>query len=154
MSQRSTQHATFVIDRVYAAPPARVFAAWATPEAKARWYFCNPDWVQGAHELDFRVGGRERLVSGPAGGTKHIFAAYYHDIVPDERIVYSYDMHLDDTRISVSLATIELRPAPKGTRLVFTEQLLILDGHGDVGEREHGTRAGLANLETHLHQTS
>ena len=36
------------------------------------------------------------------------YDARYQDIVPNERIIYSYDMHLDDKRISVSLATVEL----------------------------------------------
>lgn len=49
-------------------------------------------------------------------------------------------MHLDENRISVSLATVELRPEGKGTRLVFTEQGAFLDGYDDAGSREHGTR--------------
>lgn len=39
------------------------------------------------------------------------FDAVYHDVVADERIVYAYEMHLDDRKISVSLATLELKPA-------------------------------------------
>ena len=42
MSARSTQHATFVIERTYAASPARVFNAFADRAAKARW-FVGPD---------------------------------------------------------------------------------------------------------------
>ena len=38
MRQRSAHHATFVIERIYDASPARVFAAWSEPEAKARWF--------------------------------------------------------------------------------------------------------------------
>ncbi|MBV8652023.1 MAG: SRPBCC domain-containing protein, partial [Alphaproteobacteria bacterium] len=68
------------------------------------------------------------------------------DIVPDERIIYSYDMHLDDKRISVSLATIELKPAGAGTRLVFTEQGVFLDGYDDAGSRERGTQGLLDKL--------
>ena len=49
-------------------------------------------------------------------------------------------MHLDDTRISVSLATVELKPARAGTRLIFTEQAAFLDGYNDLAEREEGTR--------------
>jgi hypothetical protein len=44
MSKRSTQHATFVIERDYAAAPARVFAAWAEPKAKARWFVGPDEW--------------------------------------------------------------------------------------------------------------
>ena len=59
--------------------------------------------------------------------------------MPDERIIYSYDMLMDDVRISVSLATIELRPEGKGTRLVLTEEGVYLDGHDHPAAREDGT---------------
>jgi uncharacterized protein YndB with AHSA1/START domain len=38
MSDRSLAHATFAIERVYDASPARVFEAWADPVAKRRWF--------------------------------------------------------------------------------------------------------------------
>lgn len=107
---------------------------------------CHDDWVTSFHELDLRPGGRERLITGPAGGTAHAFDAVYWDVVPDQRIVFAYDMHLDDTRISVSLATVEFFPSGRGTRLVFTEQGAFLDGYDDVAGREEGTRIGLENL--------
>jgi uncharacterized protein YndB with AHSA1/START domain len=46
----------------------------------------------------------------------------YQDIVPDRRIVFAYSMAVDDKRISVSLATVEIGPSGEGTRLVYTEQ--------------------------------
>lgn len=146
MSEQSTHHATFVIERRYDAPPAWVFRAFADPVAKARWFAGPDEWEKGRHTLDFRIGGRERISGGPADGPVHRFDACYQDIVPDERIVYTYDMHLDETRISVSLATIELKPAGDGTRLIFTEQAVFLDGHDDAGSRERGTRDLLDNL--------
>jgi uncharacterized protein YndB with AHSA1/START domain len=56
MSERSVEHATIVIERRYPASRERTFAAWADVEAKARWRGAS----EGALELDFRVGGRER----------------------------------------------------------------------------------------------
>ena len=70
--------------------------------------------------------------------------------MPDQRIVYTYDMHLDETRISVSLATVELEPAGAGTRLIFTEQGAFLDGHDTPAEREQGTGALLDALDAAL----
>jgi uncharacterized protein YndB with AHSA1/START domain len=67
------------------------------------------------------------------------FDAVYHDVVENERLVYSYVMHLDDKKISVSLATMELVPEGTGTRLSVTEQGAFLDGYDDAGSREHGT---------------
>jgi uncharacterized protein YndB with AHSA1/START domain len=66
--------------------------------------------------------------------------------VPNERIVYSYAMALNDVRISASLTTVELRPEGAATRLVFTEQGAFLDGYDDAGRREEGTRAALDML--------
>jgi uncharacterized protein YndB with AHSA1/START domain len=150
MPKRSATHATFVIERSYDFPPARVFAAWATPAAKARW-FVGPDaWEKSNHELDFRVGGRERVSGGPPGGPVHAYGALYQDIVTNERIILSYDMHLDDRRISVSLATMEFRRAGKGTLLVYTEQGAFIDGFDDPAAREHGTRDLLDNLDAAL----
>ena len=135
MSERSVEHATFVVERSYDAAPHRVFAAWSDPEAKARW-FGSPDE---RFELDFRVGGRERREGIDAEGNAYTFQALYQDIVPAERIVYTYDMHLEETRISVSLATVEFRPVgDNGTRLVFTEQGAFLDGHEFPARRAGG----------------
>jgi uncharacterized protein YndB with AHSA1/START domain len=146
MIERSTEHATFVIERVYPASPARVFAAWADPVQKAQWFAGPDDWIKITHETDFRVGGRERLAIGPLGGVVHKFDCCYQDIVPDQRIVYTYDMHLDDTRISVSLTTVEFKPAGAGTRLVFTEQGVFLDGTDSAATREKGTQGLLDKL--------
>ena len=85
-----------------------------------------------------------------AGGPVHTYDAIYQDIVADQRIVYSYDMHLDERRISVSLATVEFKPSAGGTRLVFTEQGAYLDGFDDPAVREEGTRELLGALDAEL----
>jgi uncharacterized protein YndB with AHSA1/START domain len=46
-----------------------------------------------------------------ASGVITDFQAHYLDIVPLKRIVYSYTMHVDEKKISVSLATIQFEPA-------------------------------------------
>jgi uncharacterized protein YndB with AHSA1/START domain len=152
MTKRSVAHATFTIERQYDATPARVFAAFATREAKARWFSGPPEWGPDEGEMDFRVGGRETSQGGPKGGPVHAFDAIYQDIVPNERIVFSYDMHLDAVRISVSLTTIEFKADGGCTRLVFTEQGAFLDGFDDAGGREHGWREALEQLGRALQQ--
>jgi uncharacterized protein YndB with AHSA1/START domain len=146
MSKRSTQHATFAIERSYEASPPRVFKAWSEQAAKARWFGPAEE-----HELDFRVGGSERL-RARSDDDVYTFAASYEDIVPDERIVYSYQMHRNDTRISVSVATVELLAAEAGTLLRFTEQGVFLDGHDTSELREHGTTELLDGLDKALRE--
>ena len=151
MNQPTVQHGTFVIERDFAQPPVRVFAAWANPEAKAAW-FAGPrgKWKELERRLDFRIGGMERLRGSFEGGRESDFQAHYHDIVHNRRILYSYSMHVDGKRISVSLATIEFHRAGEGTRLVLTEQGAFLDGYDDAASREKGTRALMDQLEASL----
>jgi uncharacterized protein YndB with AHSA1/START domain len=146
MSGRKTAHTTFTIERVYPATPARVFRAWSDPAAKAQWFAGPKNWTENGRDMDFRVGGREHLSGGPPGTDPHVFDAIYYDIVPNERIIYGYDMHIGKTRISVSLATVEIKPEGKGTRLVFTEQAVFLDDFEDNGGREQGTKGLLDQL--------
>jgi uncharacterized protein YndB with AHSA1/START domain len=54
------------------------------------------------------------------GGRVSTFTSSYHDIVQNERIVYAYDMHLNETYISISLATVEFKPDGAGTQLIVT----------------------------------
>jgi uncharacterized protein YndB with AHSA1/START domain len=150
MKQRSVTHASFTLEHRYRQPPSRVFSAFATEKAKQAWFHGPDDWGRDKHSLDFRVGGRETSVGGPPGGWVSSFRGIYQDIVPDERIVYSYDMDLDGERISVSLATIEFKPDGAGTRLVLTEQGAYLDGWDKPDDRERGTRDLLDNLERYL----
>lgn len=150
MSERSVTHATFVIERRYPAAPARVFAAWASPEAKGRWFIGPDEWVSSGHTLDFRVGGRERVAGGPKGGSVHTFENTYHDIIENQRIVSTYDMYMDDRRTSVSLVTVEFHPDGAGTRMVYSEHGAFLDGLDDVASRKHGTEALLDALARDL----
>jgi uncharacterized protein YndB with AHSA1/START domain len=149
-SPRSATHGTFTLERVYDAAPARVFKAWADPAIKARWFVGPDDWRLLERAMDFRIGGKERLRGRKGSGIVFTFDSVYHDIVPDQRIIYGYDMHLDERHISVSLATIELRPESAGTRLVITEQGVFLDGYDDGGSRERGTRILLEQLGAEL----
>src|SRR5688572_29708265 len=135
VGMRNVVHNTFSLERVYPATPARVFAAFATLEAKSAWFGAPEEWGPDEQTLDFRVGGHETSVGGPKGGPVHAMMAIYQDIVPNQRIVYTYDILIDGTRISVSLATLELLPEGKGTRLILTEQGVYLDGHDTPEER-------------------
>lgn len=146
MTDRSSTHATFRLERVYPASPQRVFRAFADPEAKAQWFAGGTDEPGIERSLDFRVGGKEMASGRFHDGPVHRYDATYYDIVDDERLVYCYEMHLDDVRISVSVATVELRPEGAGTRLVLTEQGVFLDGYDDAGSREEGTRQLLEAL--------
>ncbi len=137
---RSVVHGAFHLERAYDATAEEVYRALSDEAAKSRWFFGPEGWRLIERTMDFRVGGRERVKGGFDGGVTTTFDAVYHDIVPRERIVYAYEMHLDDRKISVSLATLQIKPEGRGrTRLTVDEQGAFLDGYDDARARERGT---------------
>lgn len=146
MNDHPVVHSTFSLERTYQAPPARVFAAWAEPQSKAKWFAGgSPD-----HQLDFRVGGHEVARGANGEGEVMTFQSTYHDVVPQARIVYSSTLSVQDKLATVSLTTVEISPAGDGTRLVLTEQGTYLDGLEQPGWREHGTGEQLDALGNQL----
>jgi uncharacterized protein YndB with AHSA1/START domain len=141
-----TVQASFTIKRRFAAKPERVFQAFADPATKARWFHGPLSWQETERRQDFRVGGIEFLSGGPPGKPAHSFNCLYQNIVPNRRLIYSYDMKMGDTPISVSLAIIELVPDGNGTVLTITEHGAFLDGFDAVENREQGTRALLEQM--------
>lgn len=136
MTERSVKHDTFVIERSYPVPSAKAFAAWADPKIKARW-FGDPN--SPSQIFEFKVGGREYMTGPGPGGQNFVFDVTYQDIVPDQRIVYTYQMEMGGKRISVSVASIEFTPEGKGTRMVLTEAGAFLDGLDTNEQRFQGT---------------
>ena len=137
---RSVVHGAFHLERTYDATAEQVYRALSDEAAKGRWFYGPEGWRLIERAMDFRVGGRERVKGGFEGGVTTTFEAIYHDIVPRERIVYTYEMHLDERKISVSLATLEIEPVRPGrTKLKVCEQGAFLDGYDDAGSRERGT---------------
>jgi uncharacterized protein YndB with AHSA1/START domain len=136
---RSVVHATFHLERTYDAPAARVWKALTDEGAKQKWFGTLGRLEILERRMDVRVGGRERLKGRWEGGMVSTFDAIYHDVIPNERLVYSYEMHQNEKKISVSLATMQLKAEGRKTTLQVTEQGAFLDGYDDAGSREHGT---------------
>ena len=140
-------NATFTIERLLNAPPARVFAAFTSVEAKGAWFKGPPGIETLNRDFDFRVGGKERFHARWPDGMVTDFQAVYHDIVENERIILVYDMFHNGEKLSVSLQTLEFRAEGERTRLIHTEQGSYLVGGAEaVAGREHGTTWGIDNL--------
>lgn len=158
MTDSSVIHDTFSIERTYPAAPSRVFAAFASKEAKDAWgddpAIESAEGEAAISEFDFRPGGRERFGIKMDGKT-YRYDALYYDIVSDQRIVYSYEMYANDARISVSVATIEFAKSGDGTTLTWTEQGAYLDGIDGAEApalRKEGTTEMLDGIARYLTQ--
>ena len=152
-------HSTFVVERIYAHSPGKVFAAFASPEKKSRWY-ANRELVEVEEfSMNFRVGGVDRSRFRFKEGTLMPGAVFtnvsiYQDINPNSRIVTAYTMAFGDKRFSASQSTFEFVPEGKGTRLVFTEQSAFFENADGPERRQEGWKTLLASLAAELEAQS
>ena len=150
-STMSIRQHDFTIERRFRQTPAQTFTAFADPELKPGGSRAPASWTDNERAIDFRVGGSELSAARDGRGVHHLFRSRIHDIVDGERIVYAYDMVIDDRLFSVSLTTIEFHELDDGgTQLVFTEHGAFFDDLEDPADREHGTGLLLDALEAFL----
>ena len=155
MPEPSVIHNTFVIERRYPKPPGRVFSAFTDAAQKRRWFAEGGSTDVEEFEMEFRVGGAERIQSrfkegSPFPGVALTNEGRYQDIVPDHRVVVSSTMTLGDRRISASLVTFEFLPVDGGTDLIFTHQGAFFEGADGPQRREEGWRHLLEQLAREL----
>ncbi len=150
MTERTVSCSTFTIERSLAATPEAVFAAFADVNQKTRMLAPSdensPSDPMAHGEFDFRIGGHERFGFVDENGRKIQYDARYCDIVPNQRIVYSYEMYSNESRISVSVTSIQFLADELSTFLIWTEQGAFLDDLDTSEMREGGTTWMIDNM--------
>lgn len=141
--QRSIVRVTLTVGRTYGAPRSRVFEALIDSVAKVKWFVGGDGYISLVREMSAIPGGHETVKGRWDGGAMSSLETLYHDVIPSERVVYLYVVHLDNRKISASLVTPELREPEDDSgdiHLVVTEQGIFPDGYDDPGLRERGTQ--------------
>ena len=151
MEEQSVIHSTFVIERSYPATPERVFAAFADPGKKRRWFVEGGGQQVEHYEMDFRVGGSEharfRFKEGtPLEGIACQNDIVYQNIVPNRRVVFASTMTVGERCISASLGTFQFAASEAGTDVIFTHQGAFFEGADGPEMREAGWRKLLERL--------
>ena len=117
-AERAIERPSLTLTRRLRAQPEKVYTAWTQAEQLMQWF--GPPNMKPATlnaELDVRTGGRYRISFNNAAGDCHEVGGVYREVVPNERLVFSWAWHSTPER--ESLVTISLKPDSVGTLMVF-----------------------------------
>ncbi|MGX9426323.1 SRPBCC family protein [Bradyrhizobium sp. LeoA1S1] len=132
------------------ARPEKVYAAWTEPENLVQWFGpanVKPGSVQA--ELDVRAGGRYRISFTGNDGEYHQVGGVYREVVPNERLVFTWAWHSTPER--ESLVTVSLRSDGAGTLLTFHHEQFVDETARD--DHERGWSESLGKLEKFVTST-
>jgi uncharacterized protein YndB with AHSA1/START domain len=138
---------SLTLKRRLAAPAEKVYAAWTDPAQLVRWFGPSntvPDSVRA--ELDVRVGGRFRASFKTDDGEHHEVGGTYREVVPNEKLVFSWAWHTTPER--ESLVTVLIKSEGEGVMLTLTHEQFFDERARDGHKR--GWAGTLEKLERYL----
>ena len=135
------------LTRVMRASPGAVFSAWTEPAQLERWWTGVGGWVEATADVDLRVGGRYHFAMRDEGGALHGVLGVYTEVVPPERLGFTWTWENEPTVMRGSegtLVEVAIGEAPGGTQVTLTHSglgnKLVRDMH------EEGWNALLTSL--------
>ncbi|MGA0610993.1 SRPBCC family protein [Caldimonas sp. KR1-144] len=112
---------TVTFHRVLRCPPERVYRAFITPAAMAKWL--PPHGFTGqVHEMDAKVGGRWRMsFTNFSRDQSHSFGGRYVELKPGERLRYTATF--DDPNLPGEMqTTVSLKAVSCGTEVHIVQE--------------------------------
>ena len=116
----STERA-LVIDRVFDAPRELVFKMWTDPEHMAKWWGPR-DYPANKISADVRPGGKYRhCLNSSAGDVSLWLYGTFREIVPPERLVFTFAWEEEGERGLETIVTIDFKDEGQKTRMHFRQ---------------------------------
>jgi uncharacterized protein YndB with AHSA1/START domain len=104
-----------------------------------QWFAPNDAFKVEVIEVDVRVGGRYRIKMNAPDGEVHDVSGVYREVVPNERLVFTWAWRTTPER--ESLVTVTLRPVGTGTALTLKHEQFF-----DESARDHHREGWIALL--------
>ena len=144
----TTDFQTFEVRRTVKARPETVYGLWTDPARKEAWFCWDANgWTHEDYSADLTEGGHEKVRFAKDGVGSFGYAAHLFHLRPETRLVYGYTMEGQSGPISVSQATVTFAPTAEGTEVVYTEQVVFLDGQDSLETRVQGCEDVLDRLK-------
>jgi uncharacterized protein YndB with AHSA1/START domain len=146
MNETTEEKPALQLNRVIAASPERVFAAWTTPEDIKVWFGPAGCRVLDAH-VNLRVGGEFcfHLLTERFG--EITLTGHYRAIMPPSKLVYTWRWEgAPELEDESSLVSVDFIPSGNSTEIRLRhEQLPSVRARDDHGEGWNGTLDKLQN---------
>lgn len=107
---------SLTLKRRLKASPEAAYAAWTDPEKLVKWFGPDAGPVKQA-DLDVRVGGHYAVLFFTEDGEEHHVSGEYLDVVPNERLVFTWAWRSTPER--VSQVTVTIKPDGDGSLLTL-----------------------------------
>ncbi len=132
---------SLTLTRILNAPRERVFAAWTDPALLAQWFMPAPGFTTTATN-DLRRGGSYSISMRNPNGTLHAATGKYMEIVPPERLVFTWSSVQDPALATDTLVTVQLRDLGGKTELTLVHTQLPT---AESAQRHEGGWTGCLN---------
>lgn len=146
-------HETLVFERVFDAPPERLFRAYTDPREREVWSAPTPETRVVIDATDVRTGGREIARCGNSGNLNWTMKVVYHNVIENRLITFTEELWDSDSDsvVTVALITFDFEGhGAAGTRLKLTDQVTSFVGENGVSGHREGYSKALANLAAAL----
>ena len=109
------------VQRRFAAPRDRVFAAFTTPDLVCKWL--GGTEIKSPHaEIDLRIGGTYRITMQPPNSEPFYIVGTYQEIVVPEKLVYTWSFEGGDMAVQDTLVTVEFREQGGNTEVILLHE--------------------------------
>jgi len=116
-----TSDTEFVMERTLDASPERVFDAYTDPAKVAQWWGQRNNTTS-VEQNDVRPGGAWRFVQRDAEGNAYEFYGEYLEVVPNEKVVYTFEFAGFPGHVVTD--TVAFEPEGAGTRLIASSSFM------------------------------